>query len=102
MTQTIRSDGTYYNVRLLKPGSAALLELCGSSFGGGTATVGFKAADGAFSPYRTLAGAAVTMTARGGLQVCVPRNGQVGISLAGSSNPSMVLDIIAVDDPECH
>jgi hypothetical protein len=95
----ITTNATHYFPESFRPGRLVLLDLSGN-FGGGTVTLGYKAADGAFSAFVKEDGAGVTRTTRGGFQVRVPRSGAIGVTLAASTAASIEFDVIhAVDMP---
>ena len=87
------SPSTHFLTDLLHPGSLAIMDICGT-FGGGTVTPGFKAADGSFSPFLQTDGSAIAITSRGGFQVRVPRSQILGVTVAGATSPSIIVDII--------
>lgn len=98
----ISTNGTFVFDQAFKPGRLVIMDICGPNFGGATVTPGFVAGDGDFSPYLQADSTPVTLTARGGFQVRVPRDGRVGIKVENGSEQgvSIVLDVIhAVDMP---
>lgn len=99
----LTASGVHYFPENFRPGRKVLIDLAGTSgqFGGLTATFGYKAADGEFSPYLKADGTAVTTTSRGGFECRVPRDGHVGVSLSGEPvSGGLILDVIhAIDMP---
>jgi hypothetical protein len=95
--------GTHYFTQTFTPGRKVLIDLSGTEvqFNGLTATFGYEAADGEFSPYLMAGGSPVATTSRGGFEVRVPRNGRVGVELsAAPAAGGLTLDVIvAVDMP---
>ena len=91
----ISTNAVHFFPQPFQAGRSVIIDVCGSSFGSGTVTPGFMAADGAFSPFLQDGGSPVTMTSRGGFEVRVPRSGVVGISLTDSTLAAIVLDVIA-------
>lgn len=90
--------GIHYFTENFFPGRKVLVDLSGTpeQFDGLTATFGYKAADGAFSPFLKGDATPVTTTSRGGFECRVPRSGQVGVSLsAAPAGDGLVLDAIA-------
>ena len=94
----ISTNATHFFPEGFHAGRKVIMEICGSSFGGGTATPGFKAADGEFSPFIREDGSPIGLTSRGGFEVRVPRSGILGINLTGATEPALILDIIAAVD----
>jgi hypothetical protein len=94
----ILTNDTHYFPESFFPGRKAILDVSGTSFGGGTVTPGFKAADGSFSPFLQQDGTPITITSRGGFEVRVPRSGILGITLTLATDPAIVLDVIAAVD----
>lgn len=97
----LTTNATHYYPEAFRPGRLALLDISGT-FGGATVTPGYKAADGAFSPYLQPDGSStIAITARGGFQVRVPREGQIGVTITGATGTTaIVFDVIpAVDMP---
>lgn len=99
----ITTSGIHYFQQTFHLGRKVLLDLAGTpeQFGGTTATIGYKAADGGFSPCLKADGTAVTITSRGGFELRVPRNGLVGVSIdIDPAAEGLTLDVIpAVDMP---
>ncbi len=94
----LTTSATHYFTENFFPGRKVLIDLSGSpeQFGGLTATFGYKAADGLFSPFLKGDGTPVTTTSRGGFECRVPRSGQVGVSLsAAPAGDGLTLDVIA-------
>lgn len=99
----ITASGVSYFDKSFPAGRKVLIDLAGSSeqFNGITATFGYKAADGEFSPFVMPDGTPIATTSRGGFEVRVPRSGLVGVKLSyGPALDGLILDVIpAVDMP---
>lgn len=98
---TITANGTHYFDIPQRSGRLVLMDICGA-FAGASAIVGYKAADGAFTPYLKADGTTpVTLTARGGFTARVAREGMVGLQVSDvTGSTAIVLDVIpAVDMP---
>jgi hypothetical protein len=93
----LTTSGIHYFPEPFFPGRKVLIDLSGSTgqFNGLTATFGYKAADGEFSPFLKGDGTPVTTTSRGGFEARVPRSGSVGVSLAAAPDAGgLTLDVI--------
>jgi hypothetical protein len=97
----ITTIGIHYFTQPHYPGRKVLLDLAGTAeqFGGLTATIGYQAADGEFSPCLKADGTVVSITSRGGFEMRVPRSGRVGVSLSAAPvGTGLVLDAIPAVD----
>jgi len=94
----IAAAGEYFFPKVFRAGRKVLIDVAGTveQFNGASVTIGYKAADGEFSPCVKSDGSAVTITSRGGFEVRVPRSGLVGISLSAAPTAGgITLDVIA-------
>lgn len=84
--QTITAAGTYFWGVEFDSGKVVTIDVAGddTAFNGATITLGYKAIDGEFTAYHTTDGETVSLTSRGGFDVRVPRQGQVGIQVEGT------------------
>jgi hypothetical protein len=97
----LTTSGVHYFEIPQRPGRRVLLDLAGTTgqFNGLTATIGYQAADGEFSPCLQSDGSPVEITSRGGFELRVPRSGLVGVSLsAAPAAGGLTLDCIAAID----
>jgi hypothetical protein len=93
----LTTSGIHYFTESFRPGRKVLIDLAGTptQFNGATATFGYKAADGSFSPFMNTDGTPITTTSRGGFEARVPRSGNVGVSLSiAPAAGGLTLDVI--------
>lgn len=97
----LTTTGIHYFDPSFPAGRKVLIDLAGTElqFNAITATVGYKAADGEFSPCLQTDGSPVTISSRGGFEMRVPRSGFVGVSLSGvPGEGGLTLDVIGAID----
>lgn len=92
----ITATGVTTSAHKVYPGRRVLMDVSGdtAAFNGRTVTLGYLAADSAFSPYLDALGQAVKLTSRGGYEVRAPGSGLVAVSLDGAPGANLKLDVV--------
>ena len=93
---TLKTNATH-TIGTFTAGTEILVTLSGT-FGSGTATIGYIAADGTFTAFQDANGSDYAFTARGGIRATLPESdtagkGKVAIKLESSSSAALLPNI---------
>lgn len=93
LSATISGDGVQKFNCNAYVGQLVIMEIGGSTFGGGTATFGYMTEAGAFAGEKDAAHANITATASRKITMFVPASGLVAVSMSGSTSPNLTATV---------